>query len=377
MKTIKKIGLYTLLLLATLVVTAQLTGNGYLIKSIVYNFANIDDYQIFENDTVKTSNPQPWPVATTYNQTSLPDELRKSLEAIQTIALVVIKNGALHREEYWDDYSENSLSGSFSVAKSITSILIGCAIKEGKIKSIDQPVGDFIPEFGQGEKAAITLRHLLTMTSGTDFDESYANPFSVTTKIYYGNKLQATAIGVGMETKPGTLHKYKSGDTQLLGIVLEKATSKKIAAYASEKLWQPIGAENDALWSTDDTHGLAKAFCCFNTNARDFARIGQLMLDSGHWKGNTILDSAFYAESITPCNVTDEIGKACNYYGFQWWLVPDSKGVFYARGILGQYVIVIPEHKTVIVRLGKVKSPVLSKTTPKLVFDLIDWVNSK
>lgn len=377
MKIIKKTVFAILVALALLALVATLTGNGYLVKSIVYNFANIDDYKKFDNDTVKIAGPQPWPIAAQYNQTALPIALRESMEALQTTAFVVIKNGALYQEEYWDGYSDSSLSGSFSVAKSITSLLIGCAIKEGKIKSVDQPVGDFIPSFNQGKKAAITIRHLLTMTSGTDFEESYANPFSVTAQIYYGKKLGTTAENVGMETEPGTYHEYKSGDTQLLGMVIEKATGKKLAAYASEKLWQPMGAEKDALWSTDEAGGLAKAFCCFNTNARDFARIGQLMLDSGQWKGNTIIDSAYYAESITPCNVTDEIGKACNYYGFQWWLVPDSKGVFYARGILGQYIIVIPEHKTVIVRLGKVKSPVLSKTTPKLVFDLIDWVNSK
>jgi CubicO group peptidase (beta-lactamase class C family) len=176
-----------------------------------------------------------------------------------------------------------------------------------------------------------------------------------------------------MERQPGTLHEYKSGDTQLLGMILEKATGKKVAAYASEKLWVPMGAEHAALWSTDSKDGLAKAFCCFNTNARDFARIGQLMLDSGRWKGNSIIDSAYYVSSIKPCGINDETGKPCNYYGFQWWLVPDAPGVFYARGILGQYIIAIPAENIVIVRLGKVKSTILKNNTPKLVYDMLNW----
>jgi CubicO group peptidase (beta-lactamase class C family) len=160
-----------------------------------------------------------------------------------------------------------------------------------------------------------------------------------------------------------------------LGIIVEKATGKRLAEYAAEKLWQPLGAEHAALWSTDTKNGLAKAYCCFNTNARDFARIGQLMLQKGKWNGNAIIDSAYFAESITPCMIPDETGNPCNFYGYQWWIVPDSKGVFYARGILGQYIVVIPEQNTVVVRLGKVKSPVIKNNTPELVYNILDWVN--
>jgi CubicO group peptidase (beta-lactamase class C family) len=177
-----------------------------------------------------------------------------------------------------------------------------------------------------------------------------------------------------MERPPGTQYEYKSGNTALLGIIVEKATGKRLAEYAAEKLWQPLGAEHAALWSTDTKNGLAKAYCCFSTNARDFARIGQLMLDSGKWNGINIIDSAYFAESITPCMVSDVTGNPCNYYGYQWWLVPDRKGVFYARGILGQYIIVIPEQNTVVVRLGEVKSPILKNNTPKLVYDILNWV---
>ena len=374
MNALKKTLLFFALLLLVGTAIAYISGNGFFVKAIAFNFANVDDYEIFENDTVSVGQPQAWNVSKNFNKIPLPDTLQNSLESIGSLAFLVIKNGEVLSEKYWDGYSDSSLSGSFSVAKSITSLLIGCAIKDGNIKSVDQPVGDFIPSFAMGEKAKMTIRHLLTMTSGTDFNESYANPFSITTEIYYGTNLAETAESVDMERPPGTQYEYKSGNTALLGIIVEKATGKRLAEYAAEKLWQPLGAEHAALWSTDTKNGLAKAYCCFSTNARDFARIGQLMLDSGKWNGINIIDSAYFAASITPCMVPDVTGNPCNYYGFQWWLVPDRKGVFYARGILGQYIIVIPEQNTVVVRLGEVKSPILKNNTPKLVYDILNWV---
>lgn len=190
------------------------------------------------------------------------------------------------------------------------------------------------------------------MSSGSNWDESYSNPLSVTTEAYYGSNIRKAITGVKIKKEPGTYHTYKSGDTELLALIVEKATGKRLSEYASERLWQPIGAEHAALWSTDSRNGLTKAYCCFNSNARDFARIGQLMLDSGKWKGSTVIDSAYYSQSISPCNIPDEEGLRCNYYGYQWWLAPAYPGVFYARGILGQYILVIPSKNIVVVRLG-------------------------
>ena len=137
------------------------------------------------------------------------------------------------------------------MAKSITSILIGVALKEGKIKSLEEPVGNYLPEFKEGDKAAVRIIDVLTMSSGTDWNESYWNLFSVTSEIYYGTDAYATATSVKMKDKPGTVHSYKSGDTQLLGLILEKATGQSLSDYAAEKLWKPLGAEHPALWSTD------------------------------------------------------------------------------------------------------------------------------
>ncbi len=352
---------------------AVISGKTYLFKAVYYNFAGIDDYKIFSNDTVATASAQPWPVAGNFNTASSPDSLNELLKKLRTVALVVIKNDSLLYEKYWDGYSDSSLSNSFSMAKSITSLMVGAAIREGRIRSVDEPVSNYLPEFKEGLAASLKIKDLLTMSSGSNFDESYANPFSVTTESYYGSNLYKTATGVKIKKQPGTYHDYKSGDTELLGLIVEKATGSSLSEYASEKLWKPLGAEHPALWSTDKKSGREKAFCYFNSNARDFARIGQMMLNGGVWKGNRIIDSAYHQQSISPCNIPDKSGKPCNYYGYQWWIAPPFPGVFYARGILGQYIIVIPSKKVVVVRLGHKRSGNHINGLLEEVDGLINW----
>jgi CubicO group peptidase (beta-lactamase class C family) len=366
--------IYLLLLIILLFSTyAFVSGKTYLFEAIWYNFADIDDYKKFSNNTVVTGVAQPWNKAEGYNKTPLSPGFKKMMEDLETIALLAVKNDSIVYEQYWDGYSDSSLSASFSMAKSITSLLIGAALKEGKIKSPEEPVGNYLDEFKQGEKAKLRIIDLLTMSSGSNWDESYGNPLSVTTEAYYGHDAYKVAVGVSIVRQPGTLHSYKSGDTELLALLLKKATGKSLSAYASEKLWQPLGAEHAALWSTDRIGGNEKAYCCFNSNARDFARLGQLMLDSGRWKGNEIIPMDYYLNSIKPCMIPDEIGERCNYYGYQWWIIPSRPEIFYARGILGQYIIVIPSKKTVIVRLGKKRSEQRIDKAPAEVDALIKW----
>ena len=373
----KKILKGTLVLLLSVIgltiAYAFISGRTYLFKAVYYNYAGIDDYKIFDNNTVGSGLAQPWPVSGSYNKINCPDTLSQLLIKLKTVALLVIKNDSMLYEKYWDGYSDSSWSNSFSMAKSITSLLTGIAIKEGKIKSVDQPVSDFLPEFKDGLAAKLKIKDLLTMSSGSNWDEAYSNPLSITTESYYGSDLYKTATGVKIVKEPGTFHSYKSGDTELLGLVLQKATGKTLSDYASEKLWQPLGAEHPALWSLDKGNGNEKAFCCFNSNARDFARIGQLMLDSGTWKGNAIIDPSYYLQSVTACHLPDDDGLDCDYYGYQWWIRPRFPGVFYARGILGQYTIVIPSKRTVIVRLGHKRSDVWKDGLPEEVDALINW----
>ena len=264
----------------------------------------------------------------------------------------MIKNDSIYHEQYWDHYDQNSLSNSFSMAKSIVSILVGIAVDEGKIKSIDDPVGNYLPHFKDGNNAKLTIRHLLTMSSGLNWDENYSSLFSVTTKAYYGSNLKKLMSGLNVVNEPGKKFDYMSGNTQLLAFIVEKATGKNLSDYASEKIWKPVGAEHSAQWSLDHVNGEEKAYCCFYSNARDFARYGKLYLDSGQWNGQQLVSKNYVKESTTPAPV-DFSGNEQNCYGFQWWLTQE-KGhkIFYARGLRGQYIVVIPDKQIIFVRLG-------------------------
>ena len=322
------------------------SGKTYVYRALYYNFAGIDDNRIFEERSIPANNPQPWPVSKKYNQVILPKAFLEKQEDLKMAAFLVVCHDSLRQEHYSEGYGPESLTNSFSVAKSVVSMLIGVALKEGRIKSVDQPVADFLPEFKEGEKSKITIRHLLTMSSGLDWDESYSNPFSMTTEAYYGEDLKTLINRQEVETEPGKAFFYKSGNTQILAFVLEEATNMNLSDYAASRLWGPLGAEKPAEWSLDKKDGVEKAYCCLYSNARDFARLGQLYLKNGIWHGDTIIDPAYVKASLTPTGLKDKLtGAEGDFYGYQWWLIPDYKGleVFYARGILGQYIVVVPE----------------------------------
>ncbi|HLP21694.1 MAG TPA: serine hydrolase, partial [Chitinophagales bacterium] len=191
----------------------------------------------------------------------------------------------------------------------------------------------------------LELWHLSTMSSGLDWNEAYTNPFCVTAKAYYGDDVSKLMLSLPIKDEPGKVNNYQSGSTQLLGMCLIKATGKSLAQLASEWLWKPLQAEHDAKWHTDEK-GVEMAYCCFNSNARDFARFGKMMLHHGNWNGTQILDSSFVSMPTSPVLVP--------FYGYSFWLyTSNGTKVFFQWGILGQYIITVPERNLVIVRLGK------------------------
>jgi CubicO group peptidase (beta-lactamase class C family) len=353
-----------------------LTGKSYFYKALVYNFADIDDYKIFDNRTIKkSSSPLAWSISKTYNRKDIAPDLRKELDSLQTVALLIIKDDSLIYEEYWRGHTDTSISNSFSMAKSYVSALIGVALQEGVIKDINQPVCDFLPDFCGDGKEKITIRHLLLMSGGLSWEEGYASPFSPTTEAYYGTDLKKMMSTLTPIEEPGKIFRYKSSDTQLLAFILEKATGKKLADYAAEKLWQPLGCSTNALWSLDKKDGNEKGYCCVNATARDFAKLGKLYLDSGRFQGKQLIPQEYVLTSVTPNGLPDgDLAMApTDFYGYQWWTIPQYKGlrIFYARGILGQYVIVIPEKKMIVVRLGNYRGPSVGKHYHE-TFSLID-----
>ena len=222
---------------------------------------------------------------------------------------------------------------------------------KGHIASLDQPVKDFVPELQGAYANEVTVGDLSSMASGMVWDESYYSAFSVTTAAYFKEDLATLILEQPIDIEPGKAYFYKSGATQLLGMVIQNATGKTLSEYLSESFWQPMGAEDEAYWQLDSKkHGLEKAYCCFASNVRDFARFGKLYKDHGKWGDEQILDSTFVATSLKPRF------KESPEYGYGWWL-ETYKGddVFMMRGHLGQYVIVFPEKNIIAVRLGHSK----------------------
>ena len=353
MKKLKKILIGFVIMIGVLILSLYIFKKDYLLRAVRVTYLNghstafLDDYKYFDNAIIQKSNqPQPWNLTKDYNSVKPTEKLEKLHQEVGTIAFLIIKNDSIWNENYYDNYSKDSKSNSFSMAKSIVSASLGKAIMEGKIKSLDQKVSDFFPEFCNGKSAEMTVGDLASMASGLNWDEAYYSPFSITTQAYFDDNLTPIILGLkGIET-PGKTYKYLSGNTQLLAMCIEKATDKKLADYVSKSFWKPMGAESDALWQTDKK-GLVKAFCCIASNARDFARFGKLYLHNGKWNGQQLLDSTFVAKSVRPRF------KESSQYGYGWWLSEyKNKPLFYMRGHLGQYVIVIPEDQLIIVRLG-------------------------
>ena len=341
-----------------------LPSNYYIRRALTHFLPKIDQYTIFENRVVKAGNPQAWPYSEYYNQLSIPEKYNDDFEKLGTVAYVIIQNGKVLFEQYWDGYSHQSRSNTFSMSKSIVSLAIGCAIDDGFINDVDQPVSDFFPQFKGYDGKTLTVRHLLTMSAGVDFQESYSSIFSPTTQLYYGNNIDKITFGMKSIEAPGVNFIYQSGVTQLLAGIIEKATGENLSSYVSRKIWTPLQAEEDALWSLDRKDGKEKAYCCLNSNARDFARIGQLILDNGRWNGQQIISEQYIIDAITPDNnlIFKEHNETNRHYGYQFWML-EKKGmdIPYMRGIMGQYVFAIPEKNAVIVRLGRSRENIYTK----------------
>jgi len=313
--------------------------------------ADITDYKFFDNiDIPKSENPQAWPLHKDFNNIKSTDILNKTNDRLGTVAFLIIKNDSLWYEKYYDGYSEKSYSNSFSIAKSIVTAVLGRAIDEGFIKDIDQKVGDFIPEYKKGLAANLTVGDLSSMSSGMKWTEDYKNVFGVTARAYVGSESLVELIkSRPIIRKPGQSFKYLSGDTQLLAMTIEKATGQKLSSLVYNWFWNPIGAENNALWQIDNLKSNnEKAYCCFNSNARDFAKFGKLFKDYGYWNGKQLLDSSFVKKATT------KRFEKSPHYGYGFWL-GNYKGMKYfsMRGHLGQYVMVFPKENIIIVRLGK------------------------
>lgn len=340
-----------------LIVVLTMLQSCKVTRMVVYNFADLNDHKIFPYRTIANDSTV-FKFHSTKNG-KVPKELTKAeetfpfeqfLEDNRTIAFLIIRNDTIQYEKYWRGYDEASIVPSFSMSKSILSILIGCAIDENLIQSVQEPVTNYIPELKENGFEKVTVEHLLQMTSGLKFNEVYFNPFGEVATFYYGTDLRKATGKLKLKNEPGTEFDYVSGNSQILGLVLERALKDKtISQYLEEKIWKPLRMEYDASWSLDrKENGLEKTFCCINARARDFAKIGRLYLHKGNWNGKQIVSEEWVKHSTE----TDTTNGSVPYYQYQWWL-PSKRGDFMAKGYLGQYIYVHPEKNLIVVRLGK------------------------
>ena len=357
---IKKI---LLSILAIVLVTVGLTYTNkyaHLRNFAIWGVHTIHDYKTHPTRVVlRSDKPQPWYYDSAYNTAVIPDSLMKVIDSNDTHAFLVIQDGKLLYEKYWDNYDTARLSGSFSAAKSIISLLIGIALDEGKLKSLDEPVGNYLPHFKESGLDKVRIKDLLTMSSGTNYKESDKGYFSMNASGYYGDDEEFMVSMMEAKEAPGVNWEYRSGDTQVLGLIVEKVFGNNISNLVSERFMKPMGAEADALWLLDGSQKHEKAFCCFNGIARDYARFGQLILNKGKWGSTQIVSEKYINEATQAASYLKdptENNNPVDYYGYQYWVF-NYRGyqIPMQNGLFGQYVYIIPEKNAIVVRLGESK----------------------
>ncbi|MBX7254839.1 MAG: beta-lactamase family protein [Candidatus Hydrogenedentes bacterium] len=318
--------------------------------------SGVRDYRIFNSKTIKCG-PAPFQFATSSQVATVPArvsfgdkkdaDLDDVLERSNSLAFLVVHNGQIVLERYFAGHSRDSISLAFSMSKSVVSILVGCAIDDGLIGSIDDPVTKYVPELAGRGFEQVTLKHLLQMTSGLDYVEA-DNPFGLHSRLYYCEScIQDSVSHFRLAETPGTRFIYKSGDNILLAAVLRRALkTENISAYLERRVWKPVHMEHDALWITDGD--VEKTWCGLAATARDFAKLGMLYLMDGEWEGQRIVS----ADWVQHARSIDESDGASWEYQFQWWRPFRDRTHFMMAGHLGQYVYVNPDTNTVVVRLG-------------------------
>lgn len=346
------------------------TANSQWARAIAWLDADIDDYKRFPIRAVANAAPTfyfqqpsaeiqrryaPAFDTITYlrNAKHATQDFDEFLKRTDTIAFLVIKDDALLYEGYFNGYDHNSTVTSFSIAKSFVSALVGIAISEGYIGSVEDSITKYVPELLEKDPRYrnITLRHLLSMSSGIRYNE-YHMPWSDDTATYYAPDLRAAAISSPITGEPGQVFHYNNYHPLLLGLVLERTTGRPVAQYLEEKIWKPLGMEAPGSWSLDsEQSGFEKMESGINGRAVDFAKFGRLYLNKGNWNGVQLIPASWVDESTRIDTTTDP----APYYQYFWWVNEKVTGKphYYAAGKHGQYIYVVPEQNLIFVRFGR------------------------
>ena len=307
------------------------------------------------------------PTTITFNGSPMP--FQQFLDETSTNAFLILRNGVITYEWYKSGFDEKFLFPSYSVAKTLTSIMIGQLIEDGKIKESDKFI-DFFPEFKNGSSFDdVTVNLLLDMRSGVGVSDNYPSGpsgWGVAIAQMYASTNLHWFLGNNrkMAFEPGSDAEYRSVDTMMLGMIIKKVTGERIADYFSREIWQPLGAQYGATWNVDRLDGQEKTFCCFNAAARDYGLVGQLILENGIATGKQIIPSVWNSRLATPVVTLDR-----NWgYGAQiWHPYPNTSMLL---GLHGQHVLVVPDTKTVVVKLSDDLNDENEGPVTKVMYDL-------
>jgi CubicO group peptidase (beta-lactamase class C family) len=341
--------------IALLLLILKVTDRSYLLNGarIVYwrghKNVGIYDYTVEHTRTIIAKPGQPWQLDSMYNKIPLSDSILKLHKELQTTAFLIIKDGKILSENYFNEGAQDKLSGVWSVTKTYTTLLILKAIEDGLIESLDDPVTKYLPEWKVKQDKPLTIRHLACMSTGLFWDEDDKTPFSLIAKLnFYDNMEKFIFTDMYAVGSPGDIQHYDSGGMQMLGIILKRVLKgRSISEYLAEKLWQPLGAEHNALYVLDSQkQGNEKTFGGLVATARDISRLGQLINDNGIWGGKQILSDADMQtiKAIPFHNKTYSYGI--------WTGLYHGQRFYYQSGFLGQFCISFPDEHLVITRFG-------------------------
>ncbi len=369
--------------LLAVVALSYLTNHDYLWGGIRETWlrgwenAQIDDLQFREH--VRTipasSNPQPWPEGSLWGKAVLSKEAKAWHEANKSASFLVIQHDSLVHESYFRGHDATTLSNSFSMAKSLAAMAVGMAVGDGLVDE-QAPLATYIPRFAEGMDAGLTVQEVLQMRSHIPFGESYKDPFGFQAKAYYRDDNRTLLESYRVSGEPGTLFEYQGGNTMLLAEMLDAVREGNLSSDIANGLWEQMGAEHDAFWGLDgnpEDGAVERAFAQYYATTRDYARFGQMLLDSGAWKGEQLLDKAFVTRMITPQNaLTEEVDA--DFYGYQIWLGRTDDGLAFSmmEGLRGQMVISVPALDLVVVRTGYAKSKKKKRHLPVASYKVIE-----
>jgi CubicO group peptidase (beta-lactamase class C family) len=308
-----------------------------------------------------------------------PYDLFDFLAVDRVSGMIILKDGKVAYETYQLGNTPKTRWTSMSIAKSITSTLIGAALKDGHIKSLDEPVTKYVPRLKDSAYEGVTIRDVLMMSSGTKWNETYTNPDSDRRHLLKAQESQQRNAAMDVMAKlsravePGTKFNYSTGETQVAGEILHGAIKKPLSDYLSEKIWKPYGMEAEAKWWLDSPNGLEIAGSGLSATLRDFARFGQFYLDGGVINGKSILPDGWMQEASTPKVLK---GGTKLDYGYMWWIALTDQAradkAFMARGIFGQFIYIDPKERVVIAMTSAASKPQnLQLLPPQAFFDAV------